>query len=174
MQNNCYWSSQNPYVTHKVLLYPVKVGVWCTVSARIIGPVFFNETINCKRYSQAIPSRVYRRRKTLWLVLAGLCYCPHIYVCLCRFCLMSSGTELAAVVFGQNVQLILILVIFSFWDCLKDKVYNSNPQMEDLKENIHGKITNISAEELQTVNQNLFHTCKECLYLEGQHFQHLL
>jgi hypothetical protein len=26
-QNNRYWSPQNPYVTHEVLLYPNKVGV---------------------------------------------------------------------------------------------------------------------------------------------------
>jgi hypothetical protein len=28
----------------------VKVGIWCAASARIVGPVFFNETINCKNY----------------------------------------------------------------------------------------------------------------------------
>jgi hypothetical protein len=33
----------------------VEVGVWCAVSAkRIVGPVFFNETINCERYVQII------------------------------------------------------------------------------------------------------------------------
>jgi hypothetical protein len=33
----------------------VKVGVWCAVSARrIIGPVLFNETINCEKYVQVI------------------------------------------------------------------------------------------------------------------------
>jgi hypothetical protein len=28
----------------------VKVGVGCAVSARIVVPVFFNETINCEKY----------------------------------------------------------------------------------------------------------------------------
>jgi hypothetical protein len=55
MQNNHYWSSQNPHLTHEVLLPPVKVGVWYAVSARmIVGPMFFNETFNCKRYIQVI------------------------------------------------------------------------------------------------------------------------
>jgi hypothetical protein len=51
MQNNRYWSSWNPHLIHNVPLHPVKVSVWCAVSARrIVGPVFFNETINYKRY----------------------------------------------------------------------------------------------------------------------------
>jgi hypothetical protein len=42
MKNNHYWSSQNPRVTHEVLLHSVKVGVWCALSARrIVRPVFF-------------------------------------------------------------------------------------------------------------------------------------
>jgi hypothetical protein len=50
---------------------------------------------------------------------------------------MSSWTEVSAVVFGQHVQ--LSLVIFFFWGCLKGKVYNSNPRMEELKENIRSE-----------------------------------
>jgi hypothetical protein len=50
-QNNRYWSSQKPHLTHEAPLHPVTVGVWCASSARrIVGPVFFNETINCERY----------------------------------------------------------------------------------------------------------------------------
>jgi hypothetical protein len=55
MQNNRYSSPQNPHLTHEVPLHPVKVCVWCAVSARgIAGPVFFNETINCERYVRVI------------------------------------------------------------------------------------------------------------------------
>jgi hypothetical protein len=50
MQNNRYWSSQNPQLTHEVLPHPVKVGVCCAVSARIVRRVFFNETMNCEKY----------------------------------------------------------------------------------------------------------------------------
>jgi hypothetical protein len=34
VQNNRYWSLQNPHLTHEVLLHPVKVGVRCAVNAR--------------------------------------------------------------------------------------------------------------------------------------------
>jgi hypothetical protein len=87
---------------------------------------------------------------------------------------MSSGTEFSSVIFGQYIHPILILVIFFFWGCLKDEVYNTNSQMEELKENIHREIANIPAEQLQSVYQNLFRQCKEYLRVEGQHFQHLL
>jgi hypothetical protein len=49
-KNKHYWSSRNPHLTHEVLLHPVEVGVWCDISAMIVGPVFFNETINYERY----------------------------------------------------------------------------------------------------------------------------
>jgi hypothetical protein len=40
-QNNRYWNSQNPHLTHEVLLQPVKVGVWCAISSRrVVGSVF--------------------------------------------------------------------------------------------------------------------------------------
>jgi hypothetical protein len=44
---------------------------------------------------------------------------------------------------------------FFFWGCLKDNVYNSNPQTE-LKENTCREIANILAEQLQRVNQNVY------------------
>jgi hypothetical protein len=50
-QNNRYWSSQNPNLTHEVPLHPVKVGVWCAASARrIVVLAFFKETITCEKY----------------------------------------------------------------------------------------------------------------------------
>jgi hypothetical protein len=64
---------------------------------------------------------------------------------------------------------------FFFWGCLKDKVYSNNFRTEEkLKENIRREMSNIPAEYLQKVNQNIFPRCEACLHVEGQHFQHLL
>jgi hypothetical protein len=53
-QNNRYWNSQNSHLTHAVQLHPLKVGLWCAVSARrIVVPVFYQK-INCERYVQVI------------------------------------------------------------------------------------------------------------------------
>jgi DNA-binding SARP family transcriptional activator len=58
---------------------------------------------------------------------------------------------------------------------LDDIGASRNPRTEEeLRENISREISNIAAENLQTVNQNLFRLCEECLRVEGQHFQHLL
>jgi hypothetical protein len=79
---------------------------------------------------------------------------------------MSSGTELSAVVFGQHVHPILILVIF-LWGYLKKKVYKSITRTdEELKESIGREIANIPAEQLQSVNQNVFCRCEECVCVE--------
>jgi hypothetical protein len=85
---------------------------------------------------------------------------------------MSSGKELSVVVFGLHVQAILIFINFSL-GIFKDKVDNSNPRTEELKENICRNIANIPAEQLQRVNENFFRLCEECLHVEGQYFQHL-
>jgi hypothetical protein len=72
---------------------------------------------------------------------------------------MFSGTELSAVIFGQHAHLTLILV-FLFWGCFKDKVYISNPRIDEvLKENI---LANIPA--------NGFKGCDEYLRLERTTF----
>jgi hypothetical protein len=94
----------------------VKVGVWCAVSARrIVVPVSFNKTINCERYVQVILGQFFpeltEEERLYWPVSAKLSYCPpctYLYM----LCLMSSGTKLSAVVFGQHVHLILSFVIF--------------------------------------------------------------
>jgi hypothetical protein len=116
--NNYYRSSQNPHVTQEVLLHQVKICVWCAISARtIVEPMFFNEKINCERYVQVILRHFFpeiKMKKDSMAGTARLSYCPHSMYYICAgFSPVSSGTELSAVVFGQQVHPILVLVIFS-------------------------------------------------------------
>jgi hypothetical protein len=140
--------------------------------------VFFNETINCERYVWVILGQVFSElteEERLYGWFQQDSATAHIaHTCMQGFSRCLRGTKLSAVIFGQHVHLILILVIFFFWGCLMDKVHNHNPRTEELKENIHTEISNISREHLREVNCNLFHWCEECLCVEGQHFQHLL
>jgi hypothetical protein len=157
----------------------VKVGVWSALSAkRIVGPVFFNEKINCERYVQVILGQVF----------SDLTEKERLY---CWFQQDSATAHTACMsiqalsdVFGDRIissdiwpahSPDLSSCDFFFCDCLKDKVYSSNPRTEEkLKENILREISKIPAEHLQKVNQNLFCQCKEMSMCRGQHFQHLL
>jgi hypothetical protein len=45
------WSSENPYAVYEKPLHDQKFGVWVTISRwRIVSPLFFEETVNSKRY----------------------------------------------------------------------------------------------------------------------------
>jgi hypothetical protein len=109
----------------------VKVGVWCAVSARrIVGLVFFNETINCERYGQAILWQFFTdltegERLYGWFQQdPATAHTAHVYV---GFVQCLQGENYQQWYFASTFTPILILVIFFFWACLKDTVYNSNP-----------------------------------------------
>ena len=49
------WSSDNPHSLHGTPLHDKKVGVWVAISRRrIVGPIFFMNTINSERYCSDI------------------------------------------------------------------------------------------------------------------------
>ena len=50
-QNSIAWSTVNPHALFQKPLHDQKVGVWCALSRRrIIGPIFFENTITSERY----------------------------------------------------------------------------------------------------------------------------
>jgi hypothetical protein len=54
-QNSTIWSAENQHTFHGRPLHSLKVGVWCAVSGRrVIGPIFFSETITAERYQELI------------------------------------------------------------------------------------------------------------------------
>jgi hypothetical protein len=120
--------------------------------------LLFNETINCEKYVKVI----------LWQFFSELPEEERLYgwfqqdsatAHTARISMQALSDvfrdRLSAVVFGQHVHMILILVIFFFRSCSKYKVYNS------------WEIAIIPAEQLQRVNQNLFCQCEEGLRVQG-------
>jgi hypothetical protein len=107
----------------------VKVGVLCAVSARrIAGPVFFNKTIVKDMYRSF--SKV-TEEESLWMLSGRLSYCSH-----CTYCMSMQALS---GVFGDRIISSGIWPAhspdlnpcdFFFWDCLSDKVYNSNPEQK--------------------------------------------
>jgi hypothetical protein len=135
MQNNRYWSSQNPHLTHEAVLHPVKVSVWCALSAgRILGPLFFNKTINCERYVQVIlgqffPDVAEEERFCGWFQQDSAT----------AYTARTISMQALSDVFGDRIISSVIWPArlpdlnpcdFFFWGCLKDNVYSSNPRME--------------------------------------------
>jgi hypothetical protein len=54
-QNYRTWATENPHNFVESSLHPQKIGVWVAMSRRrIIGPIFFNETITAERYRNQI------------------------------------------------------------------------------------------------------------------------
>jgi hypothetical protein len=46
-QNTRTWYDENPHAVHQTPLHDIKIGVRCAVSVRrIIGPIFYHETVN--------------------------------------------------------------------------------------------------------------------------------
>jgi hypothetical protein len=54
-QNSWFWSSENPHLFHEVPLHSQKIGCWCAISRkRIVGPIFFSETVTSEKYQEII------------------------------------------------------------------------------------------------------------------------
>ncbi len=54
-QNYHTWSMTKPHVYHKSLLHPLKISMWYALSRdKIIGPMFFNKTVNSVEYQRTI------------------------------------------------------------------------------------------------------------------------
>jgi hypothetical protein len=114
-QNNCYWGSQNPHLTHEVLLHPVKGSVWCVRARRIVGPVFFNETINFESYVWVILRQFFSEFQQD-SATAHTARMSDVF----RDRFISS--DIWAVSSPD-----LNLCCFIFWGCVKEKVYSNNP-----------------------------------------------
>ena len=55
LKNSRLWSSDNPHSLHETPLQDKKVGVWVAISRRrIVGSIFFVNTINSERYCSNI------------------------------------------------------------------------------------------------------------------------
>lgn len=178
-QNNRYWSTEKPDFVHEVPLHDQKIGVWCAVSAyRIIGPIFFDSTINSQRYRDGILTPFFEQLTDI--------------KCQSGIFQQDSATAHTADDSLNFIQEIfedrviskglwpprspdLTVCDFYLWGNLKNKVYASNPHtLEELKQNIRREVEAISVDELMRVNANFLKRCQKCVDTGGHHFQHLL
>jgi hypothetical protein len=79
-QNTRYWEAENPRLLHEQPLHNQKIGVWCAVSGtRIIGPIFFDSTVNTEVYMNILMNSVVNtlKRKDRASSAAGRGDMPH-------------------------------------------------------------------------------------------------
>jgi hypothetical protein len=54
-QYSRFWSIENPHLFHEVSLHSQKIGCWFVISRnRIVGPIFFSETVTAEKYQDII------------------------------------------------------------------------------------------------------------------------
>ncbi|KAJ4433388.1 hypothetical protein ANN_15647 [Periplaneta americana] len=180
-QNTRYWSVDNLRLLHEspLALHDSKVGVWCAINAkRIIGPIFFHETLNADRYQALILDQFFPQlteEERRYGVFQQDRTTAH-----------TSSSSLRAITDIFEGRVIseglwparspdLTPCDFYLWSSLKDRVYRSNPRtLDELKNNIQREIVKISDAELQHVNQNVIRRYNTCLAANGKHFHHRL
>ena len=145
---------------------------------RIIGPIFFENTITSKRYIHNILEPFFdqlmeQEKQQGWFQQDGAT--AHM-----------ARVRMAAVgeVFGDRVisrglwppgSPDLTPPNFYLWGKLKGSVYADNPRTTDeLKQKITSVIQNIQPDELERVFQNTQRRARLCLQVNGAHFQQLL
>lgn len=178
-QNNRLWSSENPHEFHQVPLYDQKVGVWCAISRmRIIGPIFFNETINAERYRTLIlePFIAHLTEREImesWFQQDGAT--AHTATTTLNYLESIFANRIISSGIWPARSPDLTPPDYYLWGALKGKVYENNPQtINDLKTEIVDKIQQISPDIILKVFANMERRITTCLEARGGHFQHML
>ena len=166
---------ENPHALFQKPLHDQKVGAWCALlRGRIIGPIFFENTITSERYIHNILEPFFdqlteQEKQQGWFQQDGAGATAHI-----------ARVSMAAVgeVFGDRVISCglwpprspdLTPPDFYLWGKLKGSVYADNPRtMDELKQKIISVIQNIA------FFQNTQRRARLCLQVNGAHFQQLL
>lgn len=178
-QNNRLWSSQNPHEVQQFPLHDKKVGVWCAISRmRIIGPIFFEDTINAYRYRTEILEPFMaqlneREIEKAWFQQDGAT--AHTAAMSIQLLHEIFANRLITRGIWPARSPDLTPPDFYLWGALKGKVYENNPlSVNELKKSIVNHIQQISPITLQKVFNNMKKRVQLCIDANGGHIQHLL
>lgn len=160
-------------------MHPVKVGVWVAISRRrIIGPIFFNETITADRYKEQIlqPFLDQLHDDELqhgYFQQDGAT--PHTANRILDFVAEYYGDRVISRGRWPPRSPDLTPPDFFLFGSLKNAIHrNRLHTVEELQEAITNEIRNISEDNLHNVFNNLKKRVNACIENEGRHFEHLL
>lgn len=176
-QNYRIWSAENPHEFHEQPLHSQKIGVWCDVSRRrIVGPIFFSETITAERYQEIIMQFVamlHVDERYCWLQQDGAT--SHTANSTIQFLHDFFDDRIISRGLWPPRSPDLSPPDFYLWGFLKDNVYNNNPHtLDELRRNIEDCISNITTATLKKVACNVRKRVDACIANHGGQFQHLL
>jgi hypothetical protein len=160
-QNTRIWSDENTHPVIQIPLHDMKIGVWCAVSARrIIGPVFYHETVKSDRYVRNILEPFFEQ-----LIDDEIQYGCFQQDNAIAHTARNSMSALQEVFDDRIISTGLWLprvpdlsvCDFYLWGNLKGKVYRNTPHTAEVLQNeLRNVVASISADEHQCVSQGFF------------------
>ena len=160
-------------------LHDLKIGVWCALSGnRIIGPIFFNETVNTnvhlQVYSDFSAQLTPKEKRYAYFQQDGnTCHTSDLSLTTIHTVFTAERTIGKGLWPPRSPD--LSPCDYFLWGFLKSRVYHNNPRTIDtLKNNIRQEISNIPQRVLRNVFNNMLKRAELCFVLDGEHFEHRL
>ncbi len=174
--NSIYWAEENPHYQIEVEMQSPGVTVWAGICSKgIIGPFFFEGTVNSQNYQNmlenfAIPKieEIYGDTQ-IWFQQDGA---PPHYANQVRQFLSTTfpGRWLGrrGPVEWPPRSCDLTPTDFFLWGYIKDRVYSIKPlSLQHLRQSIETELTNISPELAAEVCRSIPKRLQDCLNLDG-------
>ena len=145
---------------------------------RVIGPIFFTETVTSERYCKEILSAFIdqlteEERSTGYFQQDGAT--AHTANISLHFLNEIFPNRIISKGIWPPRSPDLSVLDFYLWGATKQKVYRNKPQsLQDLRDNILHQIEAITQEEIHRVFENLKRRINVCINEFGGHFQQLL
>lgn len=175
-QNMRMWSAENPHEFIETSLHPQKIGVWLAVSRRrIIGPIFFNQTITAERYRNELLQPFINELHDDELT-EGYFQQDNAPAHKSRetIAFLEQFFDTRIINFPPRSPDLTILDYFIF-PYLKNTIFKTRHHtIEELRNAIMNSCADITQEILINGFESMKRRVQLCLQNNGQHFQHLL
>lgn len=176
-QNTRIWAAQNPHAVQENSLHPAKIGVWCAISRqRIVGPIFFEQTVNGEVYRNIVRQFVALlepQERYCWFQQDGAtCHTSRETM---DFLQEFFGGRIISKGLWPPRSPDLTSPDYFLWGYIKSEAFKNNPHsIDELKANITDLITNVSNTTLKKVSANMVKRVRACITSNGGHFEHIL